>query len=112
MGRKPDRLGSVSRVRVHRRPAKAIEAELTKKSEYARARQASANERMVEIERAWRSRIPSDVAAQFDDQVRAARERGPAEPPPNMAPGTAPRPPRPGREPKAPKSDDKTRRRR
>ena len=84
---------------------------MTKKSEYARARRASQNERMVEIERAWRGSIPNDVAAQFDEQVRAAKARGPMAPPPDMAPGTAPRPPRPGREPKAPKTDDRSRRR-
>jgi hypothetical protein len=83
---------------------------MARKSEFERARRAAENERMVEIERAWRGSIPSDVAAQFEAQVRAAKERGPLPPPPDMAPGTPPRPPRPGREPKAPKTEERPRR--
>ena len=78
---------------------------MTKHSEFERARRAAERERVVEIERAWRGSIPADVAAKFDAQVRAARERGPRPPAENMAPGTAPRPPRPGHEPKAPKEE-------
>lgn len=77
---------------------------------YKRERRKAANERIVEIERAWRGSIPADVAASFDAQVRAVRERGPQPRPPDMAPGTAPRPPRPGREPKPPKADERPRR--
>ena len=65
---------------------------------------------MVEIERAWRGSIPSEVAADFDAKIREAKERGPLPPPPDMAPGTAPRPPRPGREPKPPKVETRSRR--
>jgi hypothetical protein len=83
---------------------------MTKRSEFARARRAAENERMVEIERAWRGSIPTDVAAEFDATIRAAKARGPLPPPPDMAPGTAPRPPRPGREPKPPKTDTPSRR--
>jgi hypothetical protein len=83
---------------------------MTKRSETERARRVAENERMVEIERAWRGSIPTDVAAAFDAQVRAAKERGPIPPPPDMAPGTAPRPPRPGREPKPPKVETRSRR--
>lgn len=83
---------------------------MTKRSETERARRVVENERMVEIERAWRGSIPTDVAAAFDAQVRAAKERGPIPPPPDMAPGTAPRPPRPGREPKPPKVETRSRR--
>jgi hypothetical protein len=83
---------------------------MTKRSETERARRVAENERMVEIERAWRGSIPTDVAAAFDAQVRAAKERGPIPPPPDMAPGTAPRPPRPGREPKPPKVETRPRR--
>jgi hypothetical protein len=83
---------------------------MTKRSEVERARRAAENERMVEIERAWRGNIPTEVAAEFDAKVRAAKERGPLPPPPDMAPGTQPRPPRPGREPKPPKLDPRARR--
>ena len=66
---------------------------------------------MAEVERAWRGSVPPDVAKAFDEQVRAAKARGPLPPPPDMAPGTPPRPPRPGHEPKPPKTDDRQRRR-
>lgn len=83
---------------------------MTRRSAFERARRVADRERVAEIERAWRSSIPADVAAQFDAQVRAAKERGPLPPPPDMAPGTPPRPPRPGREPKPPKADERPRR--
>ena len=83
---------------------------MTKHSEFERARRVAERERVVEIERAWRGSIPSDVAAKFDAQVRAARERGPRPPAEDMAPGTAPRPPRPGHEPKPPKVEERPRR--
>lgn len=85
---------------------------MTKRSADKKARKAAEQARMVEVERAWRGSIPADVAASFDAQVRAAKERGPVPPPPDMAPGTRPNPPRPGREPKAPKMDDRNRRQR
>ena len=77
---------------------------------YKRERRKAENERLVEIERAWRGSIPADVAAAFDAGIRAAKARGPQPPPPNMAPGTPPRPPRPGHEPKPPKRDENMRR--
>ena len=83
---------------------------MTRRSEFERARRVAENERIVEIERAWRGSIPADVAARFDAQVKEARERGPHEPAPDMAPGTAPRPPRPGHEPKPPKVEERPRR--
>ena len=83
---------------------------MTKRSEFVRARRAAENERIVEIERAWRGSIPTDVAAEFDAQIRAAKARGPLPPRPDMAPGTAPRPPRPGHEPKPPKDESRSRR--
>ena len=83
---------------------------MTKHSGFERARRAAERERVMEIERAWRGSIPADVAAKFDAQVRAAHERGPLPPPPNMAPGTPPKPPRPGREPKPPKIEERPRR--
>lgn len=85
---------------------------MTKRSEFERAQRVASNARIAEIESAWRRSVPSDVAAAFDEQVRAAKERGPLPPPPNMAPGTRPNPPRPGREPKPPKADDRPRGRR
>ena len=92
-------------------PAKSvIEAQLTRRSEFERARRVAENERIVEIERAWRGSIPTEVAAQFDEQVRAAKARGPLPPQPDMAPGTVPNPPRPGREPKPPKVENRPRR--
>jgi hypothetical protein len=84
---------------------------MTKRSGFQRARRAAENERMLEVERAWRGSIPADVAAAFNEQVRAAVERGPLPRPPDMAPGTPPRPPRPGHEPKPPKADPRPRRR-
>jgi hypothetical protein len=83
---------------------------LTRRSAFERARRAGENERVAEIERAWRGSIPSDVASSFDAQVKAAKARGPLPPPPDMAPGTPPRPPRPGHEPKPPKTDERPRR--
>ncbi len=83
---------------------------MTKRSEFERRRRAAETERLGEIERAWRGSLPADVAEHFDRQVAAARARGPLAPPPDMAPGTAPNPPRPGREPKPPKSDNRQRR--
>lgn len=83
---------------------------MTKRSEFQRAQRAATNTRILEIERAWRASTPADVAAQFDAQVKASKERGPIPPQPDMAPGTAPRPPRPGREPKPPKEDARPRR--
>jgi hypothetical protein len=85
---------------------------MTKRSEFERRRRDAERERMVEIDRAWRGSIPTEVAAQFDAQVRAAQERGPLPPPPDMAPGTPPRPPRPGHEPKPPKAESRPRGRR
>jgi hypothetical protein len=83
---------------------------MTKRSEFERAKREASNARVAEIENAWRASVPNDVAHDFDAQVRAAKERGPLPPPPDMAPGTPPRPPRPGREPKPPKVDARPRR--
>ena len=83
---------------------------MSKNSATRRERRKAENERIAEIERAWRGSIPPDQAASFDAQVRAAKARGPLPPPPDMAPGTPPRPPRPGHEPKLPKADDRQRR--
>ncbi|HTK44327.1 MAG TPA: hypothetical protein VL749_03095 [Patescibacteria group bacterium] len=83
---------------------------MTKRSEFERAKRVASNARVAEIESAWRAAVPTDVAVDFDARVRAAKERGPLPPPPDMAPGTAPRPPRPGHEPKPPKVEARPRR--
>ena len=83
---------------------------MSRRSALKRERRTAQNERIAEIERAWRGSVPADVAASFDAQIRAAKERGPLPPPPDMAPGTPPRPPRPGHEPKPPKTDERQRR--
>ncbi len=84
---------------------------MTKHSSFERQRRATETARIQEIERAWQGSIPAPLAAEFNAVVRAAKERGPQARPPDMAPGTLPRPPRPGHEPK-PKKDDATARRR
>jgi hypothetical protein len=83
---------------------------VTKHSAFERARRAAETERTAEIARAWHGSVPAAVAAAFEEQVRAAKERGPLPPPPNQPPGTLPNPPRPGREPKPPKNDSRPRR--
>lgn len=83
---------------------------MSKHSAFERSQRAQERARVAEIEQAWQASVPSEVAAGFQAKVQAARERGPSERPPDMAPGTAPNPPRPGREPK-PKPDRQPRRR-
>jgi hypothetical protein len=75
---------------------------MTKHSPYERARRAAENERMKQVEAAWYGSIPPEAAKAFAREVEAAHARGPLPPPPDMAPGTLPNPPRPGREPKPP----------
>ena len=70
---------------------------MTKHSPYERAQRAAETERMKQVEAAWYASIPAEV--------EAAHARGPLPPPPDMAPGTLPNPPRPGREPKPVKDD-------
>ena len=53
---------------------------MAKHSEFERQRRAAEKERVAEIERAWRGSLPADVAAKFDGQVKAAKERGPLPP--------------------------------
>jgi hypothetical protein len=71
-----------------------------KHSRNERAQRALETERMREIEAAWFASLPRETAVAFAQEVEAARARGPLPPPPDMAPGTAPNPPKPGREPK------------
>jgi hypothetical protein len=83
---------------------------MTKHSRFEREKRAQEAERTKQIEAAWYGSLPPDTAKAFARDVEAARARGPLPPPPDMAPGTAPRPPRPGREPK-PAEDRNTKRR-
>jgi hypothetical protein len=83
---------------------------MTKHSGYERRRRAAEAENTARIAQAWQGSLPADVASSFNALIRAAKERGPLPPPPNMAPGTPPRPPRPGHEPKPPKDDSRPRR--
>jgi hypothetical protein len=77
---------------------------LTKYSRAERARRDKQNEDVARIQAAWLASVPSARAKEFEAAVEAARARGPLPPPPDMAPGTLPNPPRPGHEPK-PKAD-------
>jgi hypothetical protein len=77
---------------------------LTKYSKSERERRARQNEDVQRIQAAWQQSVPPATAKEFEAAVAAARARGPIQPPPDMAPGTAPNPPRPGHEPK-PKAD-------
>ena len=78
---------------------------MTKHSRLEKERRASEGERVREIEAAWFASLPKDAAASFKASVEAARNRPPAGPAENMAPGTPPRPPRPGHEPRIPKEE-------
>ena len=60
---------------------------------------------------AWQGSIPPAQAKEFARLVAEAEARGPYQQPPDMAPGTAPNPPRPGHEPKPPKVQQTRRRR-
>jgi hypothetical protein len=83
---------------------------MTKHSRRKREARAAETERIKEIQSAWIRSLPPETAESFALSVQAARERGPAEKPPDMAPGTAPRPPRPGHEPRPPKEPARSRR--
>lgn len=78
---------------------------MTKRSRHERERRAVEDERVRQVEDAWRRSLTPEVAEAFERDVEVARNRGPEAPRPNMAPGTPPRPPRPGREPKPPKEN-------
>lgn len=78
---------------------------MTKHSRHERERRAAQNVRIQEIGDAWERSMPPAQAKAFAAQVEAARARGPEPRPPDMAPGTAPRPPRPGHEPRPPKEE-------
>jgi hypothetical protein len=84
---------------------------MAKHSKHERERRAAETETTKQVAAAWTASLPNDVAAAFGRDVAAARSRGPVPRPPDMAPGTAPNPPRPGREPKPPKDERGPRRR-
>jgi hypothetical protein len=84
---------------------------MTKHSKRERAQRATETERVREIEAAWFGSLPAQTAEAFTLDVEAARARPPHQPAPDMAPGTAPRPPRPGREPRPTTDDPRSRRR-
>jgi len=83
---------------------------MTKHSKAERERRKRQNENLERIQAAWSASIKPAAAAEFNERVAAARARGPLQPPPDMAPGTMPNPPRPGREPKPPKLDTRSKR--
>jgi hypothetical protein len=82
---------------------------VTKRSKYEQEQRKLQTVRVKEIEAAWLGSLPADRAKAFVAAVEVARNRPPAPPRENMAPGTRPNPPRPGHEPKAPK-EERTRR--
>lgn len=83
---------------------------MAKHSKAERARREQQNEAVTRIEAAWRASVPPATAKAFEQSVAVARARGPEAKQPDMAPGTAPRPPRPGREPKPKKEPARPRR--
>ncbi len=83
---------------------------MTKHSKHERERRAQENERVRQISTAWMGSVPAATAKAFALGVEAARARGPEERRPDMAPGTAPRPPRPGHEPREKKETERPRR--
>jgi hypothetical protein len=82
---------------------------MSKYSLQVRERRAAATERMREIQDAWMRSLGPDAAEAFTRSVKEARARGPLPRQPDMAPGTAPRPPRPGHEPRPPKEPPRSR---
>jgi hypothetical protein len=83
---------------------------MVKHSRAERERRKQSNAAVARIEAAWQASVPAERATEMAKAVKAARARGPAERPPDMAPGTAPNPPRPGREPKPKKEQTRSRR--
>ena len=81
---------------------------MTKHSKRERDQRSRESDRMKEVEAAWTASVPADVAREFAAGVDAARARGPLPPPPDMAPGTLPNPPK--REPRAEPKEERPRR--
>ncbi len=83
---------------------------MTKFSGHERQRRAEQAERVRQIQAAWLGSIPPATARAFALEIEAVRARGPEVRRPDMAPGTAPNPPRPGHEPKPPREPARPRR--
>jgi hypothetical protein len=83
---------------------------MVKRSRAERAQRVEQKEATARIQAAWQASLPPAVAKEFAARVAEAQARGPAPRPPDMAPGTAPNPPRPGHEPKPPKEPARRRR--
>jgi hypothetical protein len=67
---------------------------VAKHSKFESAQRAAETERLKEIEAAWMGSLSKGDREAFVDAVAAARARPPEGPPPNMAPGTRPNPPK------------------
>jgi hypothetical protein len=78
---------------------------MTNRSRFDRERRAAEDERIQQIAASWQGRISAADQAAFRQQVELAWAYRP-EPRQDMAPGTAPNPPRPGREPRPPKGSE------
>jgi hypothetical protein len=87
-------------------PGIPVEGQMTKRSRYEREQRAAGNVRVKQITADWERAVPPERAAAFALEVEAARARGPRPAQPDMAPGTAPHPPRPGNEPRPPKKEE------
>ena len=72
----------------------AMEEIVTKHSKAENEKRAAEHARMKEIEAAWLGSLPKPVHEAFVAAVTSARNRPPAPPAPNMAPGTRPNPPK------------------
>ncbi len=84
---------------------------MSKHALQARERRAAQTDRMREIQSAWIRSLTPEAAEAFERSVEVARARGPEGRHPDMAPGTAPRPPRPGHEPRPPREQNQRPRR-
>lgn len=81
---------------------------MTKRSRHEREQRVAQNERAKAIGDAWWNAIPPAEAEAFAKRVEAARSR-PAVVREDMAPGTAPNPPRIVREPRPNKQEPRRR---
>jgi hypothetical protein len=73
---------------------------MAKHSRHERDARSQQTETVKQLQASWIAAVPADVMKAHIRAVEAAHARGPLEPPPLQAPGTAPQPPRIAREPK------------